>query len=339
MPSPLNSTTMQAISITKPGGPEVLEICEHALPHPTETQLLVKVAAAGVNRPDMLQRQGAYPPPQGAPEIPGLEISGTVIAKGRNTARFEIGDKVTALVPGGGYGEFACVDATNALPLPKGLSMLEAAALPETFFTVWHNVFQRGGLKSGERFLVHGGSSGIGTTAIQLARAIGAEVFTTAGSDDKCEACTTLGAEHAINYRSQDFVDVIKEKTKGKGVDVILDMVGGDYVNRNYTAAAMDGRIVQIAFLHGPKAEANFAQLMMKRLTHTGSTLRARSTGFKAIIAQELEEHVWPLLESSKVRPVMDQVFPLIDASKAHARMEQGRHIGKIVLEVEKGRV
>ncbi len=327
---------MQAISISRPGGPEVLELREHDLPRPGGGQLLIKIAAAGVNRPDMLQRQGAYPPPPGAPEIPGLEIAGTVVATGNGAERFDLGAKVTALVPGGGYGEYACVDASNALPVPEGLSMIEAAALPETFFTVWHNVFQRGKLKTGERFLVHGGSSGIGTTAIQLAKAFGAVVYTTAGSTDKCAACTALGADHAINYRDEDFVEVIKDKTGGGGVDVILDMVGGDYIHRNYSAAAMDGRIVQIAFLGGAKAEVNFAQLMMKRLVHTGSTLRARSIEFKAIIARELEEQVWPLLEGGKIKPVMDEIFPLNDASAAHARMEEGQHIGKIVLEVDK---
>ncbi len=327
--------TMQAISILKPGGPEVLRLAEYPVPQPTNEQLLIRVAAAGINRPDVLQRLGGYPPPPGAPDIPGLEISGTIVAKGDNAERFQTGDEVTALVPGGGYGEYVCVDARNALPLPVGLSFEEAAALPETYFTVWHNVFQRGGLSKGERFLVHGGSSGIGTTAIQLAKAFGAEVFTTAGSAAKCEACENLGADHAINYREQDFVEIIKDKTGGKGVDVILDMVGGDYIPRNYSAAAMDGRIVQIAFLNGPIAEVNFAQLMMKRLTHTGSTLRARSVAFKAVIARELEQQVWPLLENGTVRPVMDQTFALGDAAGAHARMEQGEHIGKLMLNVD----
>lgn len=325
---------MQAITIVQPGGPEALQLQEHPVPKIGGDQLLIKIAAAGVNRPDILQRMGAYPPPPGAPDIPGLEIAGTVVAMGEKAARFEVGDEVTALVAGGGYGEYACVHALNALPVPTGLSMLQAAALPETFFTVWHNVFQRGQLKSGEKFLVHGGSSGIGTTAIQLAKAFGAKVFATAGSAEKCTACKNLGADHVINYREQDFVKVVQDITSGSGVDVILDMVGGDYIPRNYQAAAMDGRIVQIAFLNGPKVEVNFAKLMMKRLTHTGSTLRAREVAFKAIIACELEEQVWPLLASGQIAPVMDQTFALKDASGAHERMEEGAHIGKIMLEV-----
>ena len=326
---------MQAISIQKPGGPEVLVAEEHPVPQIAKGQLLVKVAAAGVNRPDVLQRMGAYPPPPGAPLIPGLEISGTVVAADKDAKRFAVGDKIAALVPGGGYGEYVCVDAENALPVPKGLSMIEAAALPETYFTVWHNVFQRGRLADGEAFLVHGGSSGIGTTAIQLAKAFGATVFTTAGSQAKCEACLALGADHAINYREQDFVEEIMGLTGKKGVDVILDMVGGDYIPRNYAVAAADGRIVQIAFLNGPKVEVNFALLMMKRLTHTGSTLRARDVAFKAIITSELEQNVWPLLENGSVRPVIDRVFALEEANDAHARMEQGDHIGKIMLKLD----
>lgn len=327
--------TMQAISIQTPGGPEVLVAEEHPVPELKKGQLLVKVAVAGVNRPDVLQRMGAYPPPPGAPLILGLEVSGTVVAADDNAKRFAVGDAIAALVPGGGYGEYVCVDAENALPVPNGYSMVEAAALPETFFTVWHNVFQRGRLVEGEKFLVHGGSSGIGTTAIQLAKAFGASVFTTAGSDSKCEACLALGADHAINYREQDFVEEIARLTDKKGVDVILDMVGGDYIPRNYAAASLDGRIVQIAFLNGPKVEANFALLMMKRLTHTGSTLRARDVAFKAVIASELEQNVWPLLENGTIRPVIDNVFALEEASKAHARMEQGDHIGKIMLKLD----
>jgi len=323
---------MQAISIEKPGGPEVLVAKEHPVPKISSGQMLVKVEAAGVNRPDVLQRMGAYPPPPGAPDIPGLEVSGIIVAKDDAAKRFAIGDAVTALVPGGGYGEYVCVDAINALPVPKGLDMVEAAALPETYFTVWHNVFQRGKLKKGESFLVHGGSSGIGTTAIQLGKAFGARVFTTAGSGEKCAACVKLGAEVAINYREQDFVEEISKLTDGKGVDVILDMVGGDYIPRNYTAAAFDGRIVQIAFLNGPKVEVNFAQLMMKRLSHTGSTLRARDIEFKAVIASELEQYVWPWLENGTVRPIIDQVFTLDEAAKAHECMEAGDHIGKIML-------
>ena len=326
--------SMQAISIVQPGGPQVLKLRQYPVPVYGKGELLIKVHAAGVNRPDVLQRQGAYPPPPGAPDIPGLEIAGTVVAKGDDAARFGIGDQVAALVPGGGYGEYASVNADNALAVPGGLSMIEAAALPETYFTVWHNVFQRGGLKRGEKLLVHGGSSGIGTTAIQLARAIGAEVFTTAGSAEKCAACEELGASCAINYREQDFVEIITQRTGGLGVDVILDMVGGDYIARNYQAAALDGRIVQIAFLNGPKADMNFAPLMMKRLTHTGSTLRARSIGFKATIARELEQNVWPLLETGTVRPIIDKVFALKDAALAHAHMEAGHHIGKIMLQL-----
>ncbi len=325
---------MRAIEISEPGGPEVLKMTTRTKPAPGETELLVKLAAAGVNRPDCLQRQGAYPPPPGATDIPGLEIAGEVVATGGKATRFKPGDRVCALVPGGGYAEFCAVDETNALPAPNGLTLSEAAAIPETFFTVWHNVFQRGGLKAGERFLVHGGSSGIGTTAIQLAKAFGAEVFATAGSEAKCEAMRELGADLAINYRETDFVEAVKTATGGTGVDLILDMVGGDYINRNYQAAAVEGRIVQIAFLNGRKAEADFSLLMMKRLTHTGSTLRARDIGFKAVITDELRQHVWPLLSERKVLPVMDSIFPLEQASAAHQRMEDGEHIGKIVLDI-----
>lgn len=325
---------MRAIEISEPGGPEVLKVTTRGKPVPGDMELLVKVAAAGVNRPDCLQRQGAYPPPPGASDIPGLEIAGKVVATGGKVTRFKPGDTVCALVPGGGYAELCAVDETNALAAPNGLTMSEAAAIPETFFTVWHNVFQRGGLKAGERFLVHGGSSGIGTTAIQLAKAFGAEVFATAGSEAKCEAMRDLGADLAINYRETDFVEAVKIATDGKGVDLILDMVGGDYINRNYQAAAVEGRIVQIAFLNGRKAEADFSLLMMKRLTHTGSTLRARDIAFKAVIADELRQHVWPLLGERKVLPVMDSIFPLEQAAAAHQRMEDGEHIGKIVLDI-----
>ena len=326
--------TMQAIAIREPGGPEVLELREHETPQPEAGQILVKIAAAGVNRPDILQRQGAYPPPPGAPEIPGLEISGIVVALAENADRHKIGDPVTALVPGGGYGEYACVDASNALPVPDGLSLIEAAALPETFFTVWHNVFQRGALMPGENFLVHGGSSGIGTTAIQLAAAFGAKVYATAGTEEKCTACQRLGARRTINYRTEDYVEILKEETASHGMDIILDMVGGDYIGRNYAIAAMEGRIVQIAFLKGASAEVNFAPLMMKRLTHTGSTLRARDIGFKARIAEELEARVWPLLADGAIGPVIDRTFALQDAAAAHAHMEKGDHIGKIVLDL-----
>lgn len=324
---------MRAIEIREPGGPEVLVPTSRAMPTASDNQLLIKVAAAGVNRPDCLQRQGAYPPPPGASDIPGLEIAGEVVAMGKAASRFKIGDKICALVPGGGYAGFCVVDETNALPAPNGLTMNEAAAIPETFFTVWHNVFQRGGLKAGESFLVHGGTSGIGTTAIQLAKAFGAKVFATAGSEAKCAAMRDLGADLAINYKQSDFVDAIKEETGGKGVDLILDMVGGDYITRNYQAAAIEGRIVQIAFLNGRKAEVDFSLLMMKRLTHTGSTLRARDIAFKAVIASELRQHVWPLLNERTVLPVMDSIYPMEQAAAAHQRMEDGDHIGKIVLD------
>lgn len=327
-------TLMNAIEITEPGDARVLRPVERSTPQPGEGQILVRVRAAGVNRPDVLQRQGNYAPPPGASDIPGLEIAGDIVALGAGVKRFAMGDRVVALLAGGGYAEYAVVHESNALPLPEGYGYLEAAAIPETFFTVWHNVFERGGLKAGETLLIHGGTSGIGTTAIQLGKAFGAKVIATAGSRDKCEACVKLGAEHAINYREQDFVTAVKEMTDGRGVDVILDMVGGDYVERNYKVAAEDGRIVQIAFLNGAKATANFAILMTKRLTHTGSTLRARSVAFKADIARELEARVWPLLGKREVAPVMDMIFPLKDAWRAHERMEEGRHIGKIVLDL-----
>ena len=327
--------TMTAIGISTPGGPEVLKPETRDVPEPGSGQVLVKVAAAGVNRPDCLQRMGAYPPPPGAPDIPGLEIAGEIVALGDGIAREHLGTQVMALVPGGGYAEYCLAHFDNCLPVPAGMSMEKAAAIPETFFTVWHNVFQRGRLVQGETFMVHGGTSGIGTTAIQLARAFGANVIATAGSEEKCQACRDLGADLAINYREEDFVSRAREFTEGKGVDLILDMVGGSYVERNYDTAAEDGRIVQIAFLGGPKAEVNFAKLMTKRLTHTGSTLRPRPVAFKAQIARELAERVIPLLEAGSVGPVMDSSFPLTKADEAHARMEEGRHIGKIVLTVE----
>ncbi|MFC3640285.1 NAD(P)H-quinone oxidoreductase [Aquibium oceanicum] len=326
--------TMTAIAISEPGGPMVLKQERRPVPAPSGGDILIRVRAAGVNRPDVAQRQGAYPPPPGASDLPGLEVAGEIAAVGPEARRWKVGDRVCALTPGGGYAEYCLTHESNALPIPHGFTLTEAAALPETYFTVWHNVFQRGGLKSGERFLVHGGSSGIGTTAIQLAKAFGAQVFATAGSADKCEACRTLGADRAINYREEDFVAVVKEATDGKGVDLILDMVGGDYIDRNYDVAAVEGRIVQIAFLGGPKATANFAKLMMKRLVHTGSTLRPRTTEFKGQVAAELERQVWPLLGERRLAPVMDMIFPLRDAWRAHERMEEGNHIGKIVLDV-----
>ena len=325
---------MTAIAISEPGGPMVLKPEKRDLPLPGPGEILIRVRAAGVNRPDVLQRKGAYPPPQGASDLPGLEAAGEVAALGEGVERWAIGDRVTALTPGGAYAEYVKVHGSNALPVPDGFTDTEAAALPETFFTVWHNVFQRGGLKAGEALLVHGGSSGIGTAAIQLGVAFGAFVIVTAGSADKCEACIGLGADKAINYRAEDFVAAVKEATGGKGADVILDMVAGSYVARNYEAAAVDGRIVQIAVQGGPKGEADYSKLMVKRLTHTGSTLRPRSVEFKAQIASELEARVWPLLAERRVAPVMDMIFPLRDAWRAHERMEAGEHIGKIVLDV-----
>ncbi|HXW25449.1 MAG TPA: NAD(P)H-quinone oxidoreductase [Xanthobacteraceae bacterium] len=325
---------MTAIAIRAPGGPEVLVPEQRPMPAPGNGEVLVKVVAAGVNRPDVMQRQGSYPPPPGASDIPGLEIAGEVVALGPGATRWALGDKVTALVAGGGYAQYCPVHETNALPAPAALSLTEAAAIPETFFTVWHNAFVRGGLKSGETLLVHGGSSGIGTTAIQLAKAFGARVVTTAGSPEKCDACRKLGADVAVNYRSEDFVAATKAATGGKGAELILDMVGGDYIERNYEAAAVEGRIVQIAFQGSPRATVDFRRLMLKRLTHTGSTLRARTVADKASIARALEAKVWPLIAAGKVRPVIDRTFPLVEAAAAHALMETSTHIGKIVLTV-----
>jgi NADPH:quinone reductase len=325
---------MTAIAIRAPGAPEVLAAEERPVPVAGEGEMLVKVKAAGVNRPDVMQRKGLYPPPPGASDIPGLEIAGEVVAVGPGATRFTIGDKVTALVAGGGYAEYCPVHETNALPAPPTLSLIEAAAIPETFFTVWHNVFERGKLKGGETLLVHGGSSGIGTTAIQLAKAFGARVITTAGSVEKCDACRKLGADVAVNYRSEDFVAATKSATGGKGADVILDMVGGDYIARNYEAAGVDGRIVQIAFQGSSRANVDFLRIMLKRLTHTGSTLRARSVADKAAIARAIETNVWPLIAAGKIKPVIYRTFPLHEAGAAHALMETSTHIGKIVLTV-----
>ncbi|MEH6737806.1 MAG: NAD(P)H-quinone oxidoreductase [Sulfitobacter sp.] len=322
---------MRAVEITKPGGPEVLQLTQRPVPQPAHGQVVIKVAWAGVNRPDALQRAGAYAPPPTASDLPGLEASGVVSAIGEGVSGFALGDGVCALLPGGGYAEYVATPAAHCLPVPKGLSLKEAACLPETFFTVWSNVFMRGGLKAGERILIHGGSSGIGTTAIQLANAFGARVFVTAGSAEKCEACVELGAERAINYREEDFVEVMQAEG---GADLILDMVGGDYIARNLKALDFDGRLIQIAFLGGPKAEINFAPLMMRRLTMTGSTLRPQSDLAKARIATELREAVWPLLASGRVAPVMDSEFAFEDAAGAHTRMESSGHIGKIVLKV-----
>ncbi|MCB1357107.1 MAG: NAD(P)H-quinone oxidoreductase [Maritimibacter sp.] len=322
---------MRVIEITQPGGPEVLALAERAVPVPGAGEILIEVAYAGVNRPDALQRAGAYAPPKGASDLPGLEASGTVAAVGPGVSDWSVGDAVCALLPGGGYAEYALCPAAHALPVPEGMGLREAACLPETYFTVWSNVFMRGGLQAGERFLVHGGSSGIGTTAIQLAHVFGARVFTTAGSKDKCAVCEKLGAERAINYNDEDFVEVVREEG---GMDLILDMVGGAYIPRNIKALADDGRMVHIAFLGGPKAELNFAQIMARRLTVTGSTLRPQSNMAKARIAAELREKVWPLLEAGRVGPVMDSEFPLAEAAAAHERLESAGHIGKVALKV-----
>jgi len=322
---------MTAIGIKAPGGPEMLVAEERPVPKPGAGEILIKVAAAGVNRPDVMQRQGLYPPPPGAPDIPGLEIAGEVVALGDGVKRWKSGDRVVALVVGGGYAEYALAHESHALPL-SGLSMIEAAALPETVFTVWHNMVERGGLKSGETFLVHGGSSGIGTTAIQIAKALGARVITTAGSDEKCAACRKLGADVAINYKNEDFVAATKAATADKGADVILDMVGGDYIARNYEAAAVEGRIVQIAFQGSPKAIVDFRRIMLKRLHHTGSTLRSRSVADKGAIRQAVEDNVLPMIAAGKVKPVIFKTFPLRQAGAAHTLMESSAHIGKIVL-------
>ena len=316
------------------GDPEVLKPARVALPAPGSGELLVRVEAAGVNRPDVFQRMGAYPPPPGAPDWPGLEIAGEVVAAGPEVRRFAVGERVCALVAGGGYGEYCIAPEPQALPIPRGMSAVQAAALPETFFTVWTNVFDRGRLKAGETLLVHGGSSGIGTTAIQLARAFGARVLCTVGGPEKQRACEALGAERAINYRREDFVAVVREMTDGRGVDLVLDMVGGDYTPRNVEALAMEGRLVQIATLKGAKVTVNAAQLMAKRLTWTGSTLRPRSVEEKGAIARALEAEVWPLLAEGRLRPPIHATFPLADAAKAHALMESSAHIGKIVLVV-----
>ncbi len=321
--------TMTAVAISKPGGPEVLVPEERPTPRPGHGQILIEVAYAGVNRPDALQRAGSYAPPPGASDLPGLEAAGTVAAVGPGVTDWSVGDEVCALLPGGGYAEYVVTPAAHALRVPRGMSLDKAACLPETYFTVWTNVFMRGGLKAGERFLVHGGSSGIGTTAIQLANIFGARVFTTAGSYEKCRVCNDLGAERAINYREEDFVEILRAEG---GADLILDMVGGDYLPRNVKALADDGRLVQIAFLQGPKVELNFAQVMVRRLTINGSTLRPQSDLAKARIAEALASQVWPLLDSGRVAPVMDSEFALADAAQAHARLESSDHIGKIVL-------
>jgi len=325
--------TMKAIAIARPGGPEVLRLVERPVPVPGRGEVLIRVAAAGVNYPDVLQREGRYPPPKGAPEEPGLEVAGTVVATGPEAFRWKVGDKVCALVAGGGYAEYCVAPAACCLPVPKGLSMVEAAAMPETFFTVWTNVFERGGLKSGRTFLVHGGAGGIGTTAIQMARALGARVFTTAGSDGNCRFCEELGAERAVNYRTEDFEEVLRGILGKAGVDVILDSIGGDYVQKHIRLAARDGRIVNINYMHGSKVEVDLMPVMLKRLWLTGSTLRIRPVAEKGAIAMSLESVIWPLVEKGEIRPVIDSVFELPEAARAHERV-CGPHRGKIVLRV-----
>ena len=323
---------MHYIAMEAPGGPEALVLATGPVPHPATGEVLIRVAAAGINRPDILQRIGNYPPPPGASPILGLEVSGTVAALGAEVAGWHEGDAVCALVAGGGYAEYCVAPAPQCLPVPKGVALVDAAGLPETFFTVWTNVFDRGRLAAGESFLVHGGLSGIGTTAIQLARAFGAHVFATAGSPEKCAVCRDLGAERAIDYRQEDFVAILKEATQGRGVDVILDMVGGPYVEKNLRSLAIEGRVVQIAFLQGSKVTLDLAHLMVRRQTITGSTLRPRPVAEKAAIARNLRDKVWPLIEAGKVRPVIDRTFPLAEAAAAHRLMESSTHIGKILL-------
>jgi putative PIG3 family NAD(P)H quinone oxidoreductase len=323
---------MTAIAIREPGGPQVLTAELRPVPQPGAGEVLVKVAAAGVNRPDVMQRMGLYPPPPGATDIPGLEIAGTVVARGAGATRWQDGDHVMALVVGGGYAEYCIAHDSHALPIPAGVAAVEAAAIPETFFTVWHNLFERGRLTAGETALIHGGSSGIGTTAIQLAKAFGARVVVTAGSAEKCQACVKLGADLAVNYKTEDFVAATRKATGDRGADVVLDMIGGDYVERNYEVAAVEGRVVQIAFQVSPRATVDLRRLMFKRLTHTGSTLRARPVADKAAIARAIEATVLPLVASGEVRPVIDSTFKLADAAAAHARIESSAHIGKIVL-------
>jgi NADPH2:quinone reductase len=332
MPMAALPARMTVIAIRAPGGPDVLTAEPRLVPKPGAGEILVKVAAAGVNRPDVMQRMGLYPPPQGATDIPGLEIAGEIVAVGPGVARWKETDKVLALVVGGGYAEFCLAYESHALPVPAGLSLIEAAAIPETFFTVWYNTFERGRLAAGETVLIHGGSSGIGTTAIQLATAFGARVITTAGTPEKCAACRKLGAEIAINYKTEDFVAATKQATGDRGADVVLDIVGGDYIDRNYEAAAVEGRILQIAVQGSPRANVDFRRLMFKRLTHTGSTLRARSVADKGAIARAVEVKVLPLIATGRVKPVIDSTFPLREAAAAHARMESSQHIGKIVL-------
>ncbi len=324
---------MIAIEISKPGGAEVLVPVERPMPKPGPRDVLVRVAAAGVNRPDLMQREGKYPPPPGASDIPGLEVSGTITECGEAVERWRPGDEVCALLSGGGYAEYCVAPDVQCLPVPRGLDLVSAGAIPETYFTVWTNVFERGRLRAGETFLVHGGASGIGTTAIQMAHAFGARVFATAGSDEKCEACEKLGAQRAINYKRDDFVKELTTITAGRGIDVILDMVGGDYFSRNVDLLALEGRLVQIAVLHGMKGEINLRRVLQQRLTVTGSTLRTRTVQEKGAIASALERAVWPLIEAGTVAPVIHAVFPLAQAAEAHRVLEAGTHIGKVMLE------
>ncbi len=328
-------TTMTVIEAKGAGGPEVLVPAMRPLPAPGPGEILIEVKAAGINRPDVLQRQGLYPPPKGAPDILGMEVAGKVVALGPGATRFMVGDLVCALVSGGGYAEFCAVPEAMSLPIPQGLTLIEAAALPEAVFTVWHNVFERGSLKPGEWLLVHGGASGIGTTAIQIAVALGAKVMVTAGGAEKAAACLRLGAVRAINYHAEDFVEAVRESTGGHGANVILDMVGGDYIERNLKAAALEGRIVQIAFLKGAKVEIDLMRLMLRRLTLTGSTLRVQSIEAKARMAKAIEERIWPLVAEGKFKPVIDSTFKLADAAQAHRRIDDPDHIGKIVLVVD----
>jgi NADPH2:quinone reductase len=325
---------MRAIEITQPGAPEVLQLCDRPMPVAKPGEVIIKVHAAGINRPDVFQRTGNYPVPPGASDLPGLEVAGEIVDGDLDNSGFSKGDMVCALVQGGGYAEYCAAPVEQCLPVPKGMSAIEAASLPETFFTVWSNVFDRGNLSDGETLLVQGGTSGIGVTAIQLATAMGHRVFATAGSDDKCRACESLGAERGINYRSEDFVEIVKAATGGKGVDVVLDMVAGDYLPREVNCLADDGRIVIIALLGGAKANVSLADVLRRRLTITGSTLRPRPVSFKAAIAAKLRQNVWPLLESGKIKPVIYKTFPLAEAAQAHALMESSTHVGKIMLEV-----
>lgn len=325
---------MTCIEILEPGGPDKLAVATRPVPKAAKGEVLIRVAVAGVNRPDCVQREGHYAPPPGVTDIPGLELSGEIVALGDGVSGFAVGDKVCALVAGGGYAQYVTAPVETVFPVPAGLTMTEAAALPETFMTVWSNVFMRAHLTEGESLLIHGGTSGIGTTAIQIASRLGARVIATAGSDEKCQACLDLGAEAAVNYREQDFTDIAREFGGGKGVDVILDMVGGDYIPKNIKAAAPDGRIVNIAYMKGSKVEVNFMPMMLKRLTLTGSTLRSLPIDRKAEIARQLKAKVWPLIEAGSIKPVIDTVFPLADAVKSHERMESNAHIGKIMLEV-----